>query len=424
LDLGKERSIGSIRKDEAVLSNLSSARIAEIQSQQEVDKSEKDENSSKNEDDEDREPEDKDPELDLDQEIEAGEKKISIMAPTRKLFVNDRRTRKDHRIRDNLMPMELRSGNSHYMNSGEPYELALEKRWRDCMNKKIIERRERAEFIGHMKQWSFAKANFEEERNRKGEAYNFGSSFERRAFHRRANSMDPRAEKEPFIGDITLDLSNAKEDFENAHSTMPNKNIFKDQQTSPITHAPLNNVVVYRETADKGVVSPQVIDFRTIKHRRFKSGNDSVSLGLGVTEADISLRKIQQIKKLHESLLFNSRGVSCDMVEDESYSTNRPVSLSVYDNRKMSNHTPFSTIFKKNNNEGLANKQIREVHDLKKKLANLKMKVTIKTLENSLILPNLNNKNPDGSFPLPGRGLILNPFDKGKERKGRGRKKR
>ena len=411
---------------------MSSARIAEIQSQQEVDKSEKGENSSRDGDDDDNEkdndndkevdPEDKDPELEADLDLEPGEKKISIMAPTRKLFISDKRTRKDHTIRGHLMPMELRSGNANYMVGLELHELSLEKRWRDCMNKKLIEKREKAEFVGYMKQWAFNKANFEEERNRKGEAYNFGSSFEKRAFHRRANSMDPRLAEKESLHDTTLDLSNAKEDIENAK--MSNKMSFKNQNNGPIIPAPLNDIVVYRETGNKSIVSPQVIDLTSIKHRRFKSGFDSSSLGLGVTEADISLRKVEQIKKLHESLLFGSRGVSSDKVEDESYSVNRPVSLSVYDQRKMSNHTPFSAIFKKNNSEGLADKQIREVHDLKKKLANLKLKVSIKALENSLILPSLNNKNPDNTLPAPGRGLILNPFDKGKERKGRGKKRK
>jgi len=55
-------------------------------------------------------------------------------------------------------------------------------------------------------------------------------------------------------------------------------------------------------------------------------------------------------------------------------------------------------------------------------LANIKMKVTIKALENSLLLPSLTTKANENHLPIPGCKLLMNPFHK--ERKARGKKKK
>jgi len=407
----------STLKDEGILSNLSSARIAEQTSQKEdEDGSEKEEKEEKDgseqgEGGEEGEGEGAEGEG-AEGEGEKGVKKVSIMAPKRKLFIDDNMTRKSVETRDQFIPMEYRSANSHYVSSGEPYELALEKRWRDNMNKKIAEQREKSEFLGYMKQWSFAKAQFEQERVRRGESINFGSIFEKRAFQRRATSnITGRASvgAAPEQQDVTLDLSL------NRHAST------RSQQSSPVK---VSSLIVYHENGNKDVTLPKVVDFSSVRHRRLKSVQENgARTKLSISEADISKQKIAQIKKLHENLLFSVRGAGADdYAEDDGDLVNRPVSLSVYDHTKMKNYTPFSVVTARNDSDSLADKQIREVHDLKKRLANIKMKVTIKALENSLLLPSLTTKAGENHLPIPGCKLLMNPFHK--ERKARGKKKK
>ena len=124
-------------------------------------------------------------------------------------------------------------------------------------------------------------------------------------------------------------------------------------------------------------------------------------------EREISMLKIRTIQRFHEKTLYNNRGVSSDVGEDGSYSVNRPQSLSVYDGVQRKTYTSFSKVLSTPNCQNNVEKHISDAHDIKKKLANFRMKVSIKALESSLLPTIINNQNQASGFPNPGKAFLL-----------------
>ena len=138
------------------------------------------------------------------------------MKPAKKLYLDDKLKRNLPIRRDQDIPVEVRSTYSNYHPSGTTYELALEKRWRDSMNKKVVEGRERREFIGHIKQWSHSKGRLDEEISRRGESNLSGSQFGKRSFHARTKSL-------PFNSTVTSKTSWREIEDPNSSYTQKNR---------------------------------------------------------------------------------------------------------------------------------------------------------------------------------------------------------
>jgi len=66
---------------------------------------------------------------------------------------------------------------------------------------------------------------------------------------------------------------------------------------------------------------------------------------------------------------------------------------------------------------------MEEIDDVKKKLAKFKIKVPVKTLQTSIMLPEIKPEEKKAPLPNYGCGLMVNPFFKEKKKKGKKKKK-
>lgn len=330
------------------------------------------------------------------------------MMPRRKLYTDDKFTAKDSTLKDRNIPMELRSTYASHAPKGDTYELALEHKYRHILNKKIQEKREKEEFTAVMHQWAYAKGRLDEEINRKNEALTFGSRFEVRAFNPRAQSATIHSGKKPR-------RAASQDPKSSSQAEIADESIADNENALP---AEVDNMTAYMENGKKVTLSSnKIYDMTMVKPKNVLTGEDYVAPALKRYETEITKMKIERIKKLHSDLVFNPRGVSNEVGSDGAYSVNRPLSLSVYDNSQPSSYRPFSSIYAKVNDQVARTAQIEEIEDVKKKLAKFKIKVPIKTLESSLLLPQIQPEEKKAPILQSGTRLMTNPFFKDKKKK-------
>jgi hypothetical protein len=386
---------------------------------------------------------------------EAGEGAPKVVKPPtvqlRKLFANDDITSKKNDIRDQRIPMEYRSNYAYYTPTGNIEELALEQRWRDGQNKKLMDKREQEELTAVMKEWSFAKSRIEEESVRKNESMTYGSRFETRAFKPRVLSAittgsaqvyspikntrkltssqgkkrESDGEEQAVVNDgererqeleQVLDYESDEEFHETPSqylniSKMDPKSIFYEDKMRPKTSGHLPRLVDYSNVVPVGMATGEIIPGKENK----------------LIENEMSRLKIERLRKMHANILNHSKAQTVGGAQTDNSllidKSQRGPSLSVYDSGiKASSYRPFSAIYQKVNDISIRTDQLNEVEEVKKKLAKFRINVPMRTLATSLLVP---DKIPVGQLkplPEPGLGLLKNPFYK--EKKGKKKKKK
>lgn len=170
-------------------------------------------------------------------------------------------------------------------------------------------------------------------------------------------------------------------------------------------------------------MEPRVMDYSKIRPKSVITGSEIHPPDFPQIESEVTKLKIDRIKKLHSDLIYNTRGVSTDVGEDGAYSVNRPLSLSIHDNTKPVSYRPFSAVNYKINDNMTRKTQMQEIDEVKKKLAKFKIKVPVKTLQTSIMLPEIRPEEKKAPLPDFGSGLMINPFFKEKKKKGKKKKK-
>lgn len=361
-------------------------------------------------------------------EVEAPPPKAGIVVPAKKLYRDDRITGFEQPAKDMNMPMETRSNFANFVPSNSAPELRLEQRWRDAMNKKMNEKREKEEFVTMMTEWSHTKSRLQEEIGRRNESTTFGSRYQMRTFIPRAKSAhvgSALSSKSSLKGE--QDKENASKDEEGLDikdvdeiSEKSEEQDEMEQEEDP------GRVTIYRETGFRKVGRPEVHDFTHVRPKSVAVGNLTNPFQLDGVEDKVNKLKIDKITRLHSDLIFATRGVAPDVGQDGTYSVARPTSLSVYDQSKSTKYRPFSAVYQTANPEGFRKSQMQDIEEVKSKLAKFKIKVPAKQLKTALLLPELPATGSVPHLPTPGTGLMMNPFfkeKKGKKKKKGGKKK-
>ena len=354
-----------------------------------------------------------------------GQRKPGIVVPARKLYLNDKITASEHRLKDLHIPIETRSNFAHYVPSNTLSELQLEQRWRNAMHKKTIEKREKEEFVTLMKEWAHTKSRLEEEISRKNESMTFGSRFQQRTFIPRAKSANITSALPKRFSVENGSSQQNKEDLEEDLDIKDDDDEIseKSQENEVDTPAEPGKITIYRETGNKKVGQPELYDFSKIRPKSVATGQELAVLHTEPVEDLMNKAKIEKITRLHADLLFATRGVPVDVGQDGAYSVDRPKSLSIYDQNKKQMYRPFSAVHQVARPENFRKSQMQEIEEVKAKLAKFKIKVPVKQLKTSLLLPEVTPaSNPQ--LPIPGAGLLINPFFKEKKGKKKGGKKK
>lgn len=362
-------------------------------------------------------------------EGEAPPPKAGIVVPNRKSFMNDKVTSSEQNVKDLNIPMESRSNYAYHVPTDGTAELQLEKRWRNAMHKKTIQKREKEEFVTLMKEWSHTKSRLEEEISRRNESNTFGSRYQKRAFIPRAKSAHITSALSSNFGSGSQ-INGASENGENAQNLdikdadeISEKSQEHDQDEENEERTPEERVTVYRETGTKKVGRPEVFDFTHVRPKTVGPGQIRSIYQTEQLEDKVNKLRIERITKLHGDLVFGTRGVPTDVGQDGAYSVDRPTSLSIYDQSTLSKFRPFSAVHTSAKPENFRKLQMQEIEEVKEKLAKFKIKVPAKQLKTSLLLPELPPANVT-KLPQPGAGLLMNPFYKEKKGKKKGKKKR
>jgi hypothetical protein len=291
-----------------------------------------------------------------------------------------------------------------------------------------MENREKAEFVTLMNEWSQTKSRLEEEISRRNESNTFGSRFQRRAFVPRAKSasMPSSLSKKFTSGElkkgITREILEAEEDLDIKDDGEISE---KSQEQENDQEADNEGYTVYRETGFKKVGQPEIFDFSKIRPKSVATGQEIGILKSDPLEDKINKLKVQRITKLHSDLIFGARNVATDVGQDGAYSVDRPKSLSIYDQSKVTKYRPFSAAYETAKPETFRKNQMQEIEEIKSKLAKFKIKVPVKQLQTSILLPEL--ALTQASFPklpTPGASLLRNPFYKEKKGRKKGSKKK
>jgi len=362
-----------------------------------------------------------------DQVAVNAERKPGIVVPKRKLYLNDKITSSEHKVKDLNIPIETRSNFAHYVPSNSLSELQLEQRWRNAMNKKTVEKREKEEFVTLMKEWAHTKSRLEEEINRKNESTTFGSRFKQRTFIPRAKSANFSSaipKRFSVEGRSGASGSPKNEDLEEELDIKDEDEISEKSQDQEIdTPIEPGKITIYRETGAKKVGQPEFYDFSKVRPKSVATGQELAIMHTEPIEDKMNKAKIDKITRLHADLLFATRGVPVDIGQDDTYSVDRPKSLSIYDQNKKQMYRPFSAVHQVARPENFRKSQMQEIEEIKVKLAKFKIKVPVKQLKTSLLLPEVTPaSNPQ--LPIPGAGLLINPFFKEKKGKKKGGKKK
>ena len=357
-------------------------------------------------------------------EVELPPPKAGIVVPDKKLYRNDRITGFEQTAKDMNIAMETRSTFANFVPSNSAPELRLEQIWRDAMNKKLNEKREKEEFVTMMNEWSHTKSRLQEEIGRRNESTTFGSRFQMRTFIPRAKSAlitsalsnkgstksEHDKENEDKEEEADLDIKDVDEISEKS----------EEHDQDQVDDDP-GRVTIYRETGFRKVGRPEVHDFTHVRPKSVAVGQLTNPLNLEGIEDKVNKLKIDKITRLHSDLIFATRGVPPDVGQDGTYQVARPTSLSVYDQSKPTKYRPFSAVYQTANPEGFRKSQMQDIEEVKSKLAKFKIKVPAKQLKTALLLPELPATGSHPQLPTPGTGLMLNPFFK--EKKGKKKKK-
>ena len=362
-------------------------------------------------------------------DAEAAPAKSGIVVPARRLYLNDKITAKEQTIKDLNIPMETRSNYAHYVPSDTVAEAKLEQRWRNAMHKKVQQEREKEEFVTRMTQWSHTKSRLEEEIARRNESNTFGSQFKNRTFVPRAKSANvgsslgrrfgskENQEIEEAENNSEEEGEEGEEDEEEGLDIKDEDEISEKSEGQEIDNSPdgIKKASVYRENGSRRAGRPEFHDYSKIRPKSVATGQQIQVIKAEPVEDKMNKLAIERITKLHADLLFGARNVPVDVGQDGAYSHERPTSLSIYDQSKMSKYRPFSAVYQTAKPENFRKAQMEEIDEIKAKLAKFKIKMPAKQLKTSLLLPEL---VPSGNktLPAPGAGLFVNPFYKEKKK--------
>ena len=358
---------------------------------------------------------------------EAPPPKAGVVVPARRLFMSDRISGSEPGAKDMTIPMESRSNYAHYVPSDTVAELELENRWRNAMHKKTSQRREKQEFKTMINQWSHTKSRLEEEINRKNESNSFGSRFHQRTFVPRAKSANVVSGVQRRFDNGSQVANNGgveneedlgikdEDEISERDSEHDAEDEYKDKEDTKI--------MLYRETGNKRVGQPELLDYTRTRPKSVATGHIVPLAQHDPVEERMNKAKIERITKLHADLIFNTRGVPVDVGQDGTYSVSRAPSLSIYDQSKATKYRPFSAVIHGAKPENFRKDQMDEIEEIKAKLAKFKIKVPVKQLKTSLLLPEVNQVSLP-KLPEPGAGLMRNPFYKEKKGKKKGGKKK
>jgi len=349
--------------------------------------------------------------------------------------MNDKITATEHNTRDLGLGMETRSNYAHYLPSNSLAELQLEQRWRNAMHKKTIEKREKQEFETMMKDWAHTKSRLEEEIHRRNESLTFGSRYKQRTFIPRSKSANIQT---AFSKKFTTEMDksqattlgndgpdNILEEEDDLGIRDEDEISERDEEESPAVDLTNNisatKITVYRETGAKKVGRPELYDFTKVRPKSVATGQELAIMKTEPIEDKMNKDKIARITRLHSALIFGARNVPVDVGQDGAFSVDRPKSLSVYDQDKVLKYRPFSAVHQVAKPEVFRKSQMEEIEEIKSKLAKFKIKVPVKQLKTSLLLPEVSKANSLSKLPNPGATLMVNPFfkeKKGKKKKG------
>ena len=364
----------------------------------------------------------------------------------RKIFSNDGITKYENKITDQLIPIEYRSNYAYYAPSGDIAELALEQRWRDNQNKRLMEKREHEELVNVMKEWSHAKSRLEEESVRKNESLAYGSRFEKRGFKLRVQSASIGAHPKITYSPIksvksSKTTAKMKEEGESEDENQITKDLERaldyesddEFQEAPAQYLTLNQIdpksIIFEDKKPKNFSPATIIDFTNIAPVGMKTGEILPSIEKRLIEVEIGRLKVEKIRKMHASVLQHTgRHTDKSLLSDASFlaeKINRPASLSIYDGvTQFTAYKPFSAIYDKINEKTIRREQITEISDVKKKLAKFRINVPIRVLANSLLPPDKIPQEKLKALPDPGGALLRNPFFKEKKSKKKKKKKK
>lgn len=277
-----------------------------------------------------------------------------------------------------------------------------------------------------MKEWAHTKSRLQEEISRKNESTTFGSRFQQRTFIPRAKSANfPSALPKRFSVEGGNGEFNEKEEEEEDNLDIRDDDEIseKSQENEIDTPAEIGKITIYRETGHKKAGQPELFDFSKVRPKSVATGQELAILKTEPVEDIMNKAKIEKITRLHSNLLFATRGVAPDVGQDGTYSQDRPKSLSIYDQNQKPLYRPFSAVHQVARPENFRKSQMQEIEEVKAKLAKFKIKVPVKQLKTSLLLPEVAPaSNPQ--LPIPGAGLLINPFFKEKKGKKKGSKKK
>jgi len=362
-------------------------------------------------------------------------RKPGIVQPKKKLYMNDKITSLGHNTKDLHIGMESRSNYAHYVPSNSLAELQLEQRWRNAMHKKTIEKREKQEFETMMKDWAHTKSRLEEEIHRRNESLTFGSRYKQRTFIPRSKSANltiskkftSEMDKTPAAAQVQTQEEEEEEDDLGIRDE--DEISEQDEEESPadlLDTIGASKITVYRETGAKKAGRPELYDFTKVRPKSVATGQEVGILKTEPIEDKMNKDKIARITRLHSALIFGTRNVPTDVGQDGAYQVDRPKSLSVYDQEKVLKYRPFSAVHQVAKPETFRKSQMEEIEEIKAKLAKFKIKVPVKQLKTSLLLPEVSKANSLSKLPNPGASLMINPFfkeKKGKKKKGSKKKR-
>lgn len=365
-----------------------------------------------------------------EEEEEGEEEEAKVVGGERKLYTNDRLTGYVQMIRDQLVPVEDRSNNAFFAPNGEIHELQAEQRWREAQHREVIKKREREEIISMIDEWAHAKSRVEDESARRGESMRHASQFEHRAFSPRPrttqkDAVRPQYREVPSRPGTTLPgmkrvvpsvvVTEIEKEWPPKNLNLESDDDDDEPSKEPENKGPV--VTIYRE---KGKVTHETVrlsnifDYQSTPTVNMRTGARLATSTSGI-EAEMNRMKLNRVREVHGNFIKSRQSVT------PTEGKRRPPSMSVFQRaesvRGIKRPKPLSLITKSLTSFKQA--QVEEIDQIKKKLAQSQVHVSLKTLSRALLVPEPTPKEFLSPLPMMGSRLMMNPFitDKKKKKK-------
>ncbi|CAD8044922.1 unnamed protein product [Paramecium primaurelia] len=262
---------------------------------------------------------------------------------------------------------EVKQMYQQYQPSNSEIEASLQQRWITNRQKEYKNQKEDQELVNSMLKWSKNKSRIQKEMDRRQDSSQFGSRY---------------------------------------------------QQLDLIPDSPLQTKKQYYIGYD-----PKVINLKQLPIIVNTSKNNSVRTMIEMDES-ISKQKIETTKKKYTSLL-NLSNIEITPIKQQQ----QQQSLSIYGlndqkNRSISQKNKMASVIDAFSPEKVSEEQLKEVYEIKNRMAKHKIVIPLKKIMTGLIAPTVDKNNLYDKIPDIGSMIMSNPFEVAKKTKKKKKKKK